>query len=353
MRLSIFGLLLLILGFAPTAAAQQGPPSAIPVSTVTAERKPVRESREFVGRVEAINRVEIRARVTGYLEEVLFKEGDLIKEGAPLYSIEKGVFQDAVEQAQGALERSKAAKILTEVNLKRAEELLAKNDVSVQTRDEALARDRIAKGTIVQDEANVSTAKINLGYTDIVSPISGKVGRTNVTKGNVIGPNRGPLCMIVSQDPMYVTFPVSQRDFLHAQETGWKANYKSFKVRLRFADGAMYSEVGQVNFIDVTIDRATDTVLARATFPNPSGGLIDDELVRVRVESGTLEERVEVPLDALIADQEGIYVFVVEDGKAAVKRIKIAGEQQGTNQVVEQGLSGGEQIIVQGLAKHI
>ena len=148
---------------------------------------------------------------------------------------------------------------------------------------------------------------------------------------------------------MYVTFPISQREFLRAQETGRKANIKSFKVRLRFADGAMYSEVGQVNFIDVTVDRASDTVLARATFPNPSGGLIDDELVRVRVESGTREERVVVPQDALIADQEGIHVFVVENGKAAVKRIKIAGEQQGADEVVEQGLSGGEQIIVQGL----
>jgi membrane fusion protein (multidrug efflux system) len=189
----------------------------------------------------------------------------------------------------------------------------------------------------MQDETNLSSTTINLGYTDIVSPISGKVGRTNVTKGNVIGPDSGPLCMIVSQDPMYVTFPISQREFLRAQETGRKANIKSFKVRLRFADGAIYSEVGQVNFIDVTVDRATDTVLPRATFPNPSGGLIDDEQVRVRVESGTPEERVVVPQDALIADQEGIYVFVVEDGKAVVKRIKIAGEQQGADEVVEQG----------------
>jgi membrane fusion protein (multidrug efflux system) len=349
MRLSICGLLLLIFGLSPPAAAQQGPPSAIPVGTVTAERKPIAEGREFVGRVEAINRVEIRARVTGYLEEFLFKEGDLIKEGAALYRIEKGLFEAAVQQAEGALERSKAAKILTEVQLQRAEELLAKNVGSVQKRDEALAADGEAKGAIMQDEANLSNAKINLGYTDIVSPISGKVGRTNVTKGNVIGPNSGPLCMIVSQDPMYVTFPVSQREFLRAQETGRKADTKSFKVRLRFADGAMYSEVGQVNFVDVTVNHATDTVLARATFPNPSGGLIDDELVRVGVESGTPEEKVVVPQAALIADQEGVYVFVVQDGKAAVKRIKPAGEI-GTDVVVE-GLSGGELIIIQGLEK--
>jgi membrane fusion protein (multidrug efflux system) len=347
MRLLICGLLLL-LSLSDPAAAQQGPPSAIPVGTVTAERRPIAENREFVGRVEAINRVEVRARVTGYLEEVLFKEGDLIKEGAPLYRIEKGLFQAAVEQAQGALERSKAAKVLSEVQLQRAEELLAKNVGSVQARDQALAADGAAKGAIMQDEANLSSATINLGYTDIVSPISGKIGRTNVTKGNVIGPDSGPLCMIVSQDPMYVTFPVSQLEFLRAQETGRKADIKSFKIRLRFADGSSYSEVGQANFIDVTVDRATDTVLARATFPNPSGGLIDGQLVRVWVESGTPEQKVVVPQAALIADQEGIYVFVVEDGKAVVKRIKPAGEI-GADVVVEQGLSGGEQIIVQGL----
>ena len=154
--------------------------------------------------------------------------------------------------------------------------------------------------------------------------------------------------MVVSQDPMYVTFPVSQRDFLHAQETGWKANYKSFKVRLRFADGAMYSEVGQVNFIDVTVDRATDAVLSRATFPNPSGGLIDNELVRVGVESGTPEEKVMVPQAALIADQAGVYVFVVEDGKAIVRRVKPGGAS-GTGVVIEEGLKVGELVIVDGL----
>jgi membrane fusion protein (multidrug efflux system) len=141
MRLSICGLLLLILALSPPATAQQGHPSAIPVGTVTAERKPIAESREFVGRVEAINRVEIRARVTGYLEEVLFNEGDLIKEGAPLYRIENSMFQAAVGQAQGALERSKADKAFNDVELQRAEELLAKNDVSVQKRDEARAAD--------------------------------------------------------------------------------------------------------------------------------------------------------------------------------------------------------------------
>ncbi len=348
MRLLISGLALLCGLSLPAAAQQQGNSTPIAVGTVTAERRPITQSREFVGRVEAIDRVEVRARVTGYLEQVLFKEGDLIQEGAPLYRIEKGLFQAAVEQAQGALERSKASRTLTEIQLQRAEDLLAKNAGTPAARDQALAADGQAKGAMMQDEANLSTANINLGYTEIASPIAGKVGRTNVTRGNVIGPDSGPLTVIVSQDPMYVTFPVSQREFLALRQTGRQVDVNDVKVRIRFSDNSTYEQVGKVNFVDVTVDRSTDTVLVRASFPNPSGGLVDGQLVRVTVEGDTPQEKVLVPQAALIADQEGVYVFVVQDGKAAVKRVKATGES-GTDAIVEQGLSGGEQVIVQGL----
>jgi len=338
---------LLIAGLTLPANAQQQP-ATIPVGVVTAERKPISESLEFVGRVEAINRVEIRARVTGFLEDVLFKEGDAVKEGTPLYRIEQGLFQAAVEQAEGALERSKASKVLTEVQLQRAEDLLAKSAGTAVARDQAQAADQQAKGAIMTDEANLATAKINLGYTDINAPIAGKISKTNVTKGNVVSPQSGVLTTIVSQDPMYVSFPVSQRDFLRARESGNKVDIAGINVRLRFADNTLYDQTGRVNFVDVSVDRATDTVLVRATFPNPSGALIDGQLVRVTVEAGTPKEKVVVPQAALIADQEGIYVFVVEDGKAATKRIKVSGET-GADAIVEQGLSGGELVIVQGL----
>ena len=275
---------------ATNANAAQEPP-AVPVGVVTAERKPVTKALDFVGRVDAVNRVEVRARVTGYLEEILFKEGDLIKEGAPLYSIEKGLFEAAVEQAEGALERSKAAKILTEVQLQRAEDLLAKNSGTAVARDQALAADESAKGAITIDEANLQTAKINLGYTDITSPITGKVGKTNITKGNVVSPQSGPLTVIVSQDPMYVTFPVSQREFLRAQQTEHKEDITGIKVQLRFADGSSYKHLGQINFVDVSVDRSTDTVLVRAAFPNPDFALVDGQLVRVALESASRKKR--------------------------------------------------------------
>src|SRR5215471_8379969 len=242
--------------FAAPAYSQQGTPSAVPVGTVVAERKPITKTLDFVGRVEAINRVEVRARVTGYLDAVLFKEGDLVKEGAPLYRIEKDQFQASVEQAQGALERSKASKVLSEIQLQRAQDLLDKQSGSVVTRDQARAADQQAAGAIMQDEASVLTAKINLNYTDITSPISGKIGRTNITKGNVVSPSSGVLTTIVSQDPMYVTFPVSQRDLLSAREAKPHVQLSDIKAHIRFSDGTTYGQVGRVNFLDVTVDRA-------------------------------------------------------------------------------------------------
>jgi membrane fusion protein, multidrug efflux system len=339
----------LCLALAHSAIAQQQQPPLVPVGVVKAERKPIAQTGDFVGRVEAISRVEIRARITGFLEEVVFKEGDLIKEGTPLYRIEKGLFLAQVEQAEAALERSKAAKILSAVQLSRAEQLAEKQAGSLAARDQARSDDQQAHGAVIADEANLATARINLGYTDIVSPITGKVGRTNLTKGNVVSPSSGPLTVIVSQDPMYVSFPVSQREFLRVQAQGQQVDISGIKARVHFADGRAYQHEGRINFVDVQVDRSTDTILVRATFPNPDGALVDGQFVRVDVESGKPEEKVVIPQAALIADQEGVYVFAVEDGKALVKRIKPGGESS-TGVVVDEGLKGGELIAVDGLS---
>jgi membrane fusion protein, multidrug efflux system len=322
--------------------------AAVPVGTVLAERQPISKGLDFVGRIEAVNRVDIRARVKGFLEAVLFKEGDLVNEGADLYRIERGLFEAALEQAQGALETSKAQYELAVKERKRQEELFAKNVSAGKALDQAVAAEGEAKGAIMTNEANLRTAQINLGYTDITTPITGKAGRTSLTKGNVVGPDSGVLTTIVSQDPMYVTFPVSQREFLQAAETGQRTDPNSIKVQIRFSDGSVYDQVGTINFVDVTVDRATDTVTVRATMPNPKRRLIDGQLVRVALDIGRPEEKVVIPQAALIADQQGVYVFVVEDGKAATKRVKVGGES-GTNTIIEEGLSGGEQVIVEGL----
>jgi membrane fusion protein, multidrug efflux system len=324
-----------VCAYAPSAHSQGA--AAVPVGVVKAELRPIAKTLDFVGRVDAINRVDVRARVNGYLEAVLFKEGDLVKEGQPLYRIEKGLFQAAVEQAQGKLQTTKAQHELAIKNRQRQEELYAKNVSAGKQLDEAVA-----------SEGEAQTAQINLGYTDIVAPIAGKIGRTALTKGNVVSPDSGVLTTIVSQDPMYVTFPVSQREFLRATQTGRAADVKSIKAQIRFSDGSLYDQLGEINFVDVTVDRSTDTVIVRATMPNPNGHLIDGQLVRVNLESGTPEEKVLIPQSALIADQKGVYVFVVEDGKAVIRRIKTGGEN-GANIVVEDGLTAGDQVIVEGL----
>jgi membrane fusion protein, multidrug efflux system len=338
----------LFCGFLTPAGAEQAQQAAIPVGVTRAMRKPVTNSLEFVGRIEAINRVEIRARVKGYLDTVLFTDGQTVKEGTPLYQIEKGLFEAAVEQAQGALQRSEAAYTLAQLQTQRAVFLFSKNSGSAVDRDRAVAQEAQTKGAVLTDQANLSTARINLGYTAVTSPITGRIGRTSVTKGNVVGPDSGPLTIIVSQNPMYVTFPVSQREFLRAEESQRDKNISGVKVHIRFSDGTLYDQIGTMNFVGVSVDRATDTVALRAEIANPKGRLIDGQLVRVILEIGNPLEQVVVPQAALIADQSGVYVFVVENETAQMRRIKTAGEA-GPDIVVADGLKGGEEVIVEGL----
>jgi len=327
--------------------AQQ--PTAIPVGTVAAELRPITKAADFVGRVEAMERVDLRARVTGFLQAVLFKEGDLVKEGDVLYRIERDSFDAAVQQARGALLEAQGKYANATAQRARTEELVKTAAASRALLDERDALAKGAQGDVVIADANLKVATINLGYTDIIAPISGQIGRSKLTKGNVVGPDSGILTTIVSNEPMYVTFPVSQREFLKVQEQeARKAREQVLGVRIRFSDGSTYNQTGRINFVDVTVDRATDTVLVRATMPNPNGALIDGQLVRVSVEADKPEEKVLVPQSALIVDQRGTYVFVVVDGKATVTRVKLGGES-GPYVIVDDGLKGGEQVVVQGM----
>lgn len=346
-RIIIAAFLFGVLVQAPYARAQQ--PAAIPVGTTAAALRPITQATEFVGRVEAMEHVNIRARVTGFLQQVLFKEGDLVKEGDILYRIEPDTFEAAVMQARGALLQAQAKYANASVQRARTEELVKTNTAAQATLDRDVAAEKTAQGEVIVATSNLKSAEINFGYTQITAPISGEVGRSAFTKGNVVGPDSGPLTEIVSRDPMYVTFPVSQREFLKVQSAeGRKKREEALRIHIRFSNGSSYDHPGQINFVDVKVDRATDTVLVRATMPNPDGALIDGQLVRVSVEAEKPEEKVLVPQSALIVDQQGTYVFVVEDGKAAVKRVKVGGES-GPNAIIDAGLKGGEQVIVQGM----
>ena len=345
---TLAGTAVLACGLAASVVAQQPGPAAVPVGTVTAERKPIARTADFVGRIQAIERVDIQARITGFLEQVLFKEGDLVKEGQPLYRIEKDLFKAAVEQAKGAVEASKAKKLLTAIQYERAEQLMKTSAGTVVARDQALTADRSAAAQILIDQANLDTANTNLGYTEInVADL-----RQDRPHHGHQGQCRQPAERHADNDcqpgPDIRLFPVSQRALMQARKDANAADIAGIKVRLRFADGSTYGPVGKIDFVDVTVDRATDTVQVRAVFPNPSGELIDGQLVTVNLEAGTQQEQVVVPQAALVTDQQGVYVFIVDDGKVAIRRIKTGGAN-GQGVIVAEGLSGGEQVIVEGI----
>jgi membrane fusion protein (multidrug efflux system) len=292
--------------------------------------------------------VDIHARVIGFLKQVMFKEGELVKQDEPLYQIEPDSFQAAEQQARGALFQAQAKYANATAQRARTEELVTTHAAPRAQLDQQVALEKSAQGEVVVADANLRAASINLGYTSITAPITGEIGRTKVTVGNVVGPDTGALTTIVSRDPMYVVFPVSQREFLKVQNEKRQQRGGALSVRLRFSDGSLYDESGQINFVDVTVDRATDTVTVRATMPNPHGDLIDGQLVRVAVATDKPEEKVLVPQAALIVDQQGTYVFLVVDNKAVVQRVRLGGEQ-GSAAIVDDGLKGGEQVVVQGM----
>ncbi|MBS0642338.1 MAG: efflux RND transporter periplasmic adaptor subunit, partial [Proteobacteria bacterium] len=237
--------------------AQTAPPKPIPVGVVTASMQPVTRATEYAGRIEATEHVDVRARVTGFLDEVLFKEGDTVKAGAPLYRIEKGPFEAAVLQARGALLQGQATFANASLQRQRADELVKTSAMSIANRDERVATEQNAQGAVIRAEADLRTATINLSYTDITAPISGRIGRSAVTKGNVVGPDSGVLTVILSENPIYTVFPVSQREFLDLQKAGAKVDAAALVVKIRFSDGSQYPLDGKINFIDVKVDRTT------------------------------------------------------------------------------------------------
>jgi len=330
------------------AVAQTPAPKAVPVGVVTAALAPVTQATEFSGRVEATQRVDVTARVTGYLDAVLFTEGANVKTGSPLYQIEKGPFEAAVLQARGALLQAQATFANASLARQRAEELVKTNATSVAEKDRAVAAEQNAQGAVIRAEADLRTANINLGYTDIVAPIDGRIGRSAVTKGNVVGPNSGVLTVILSEDPVYVVFPVSQREFLGIQKDDAKATADSLLVKLRFSDGSIYPQDGKINFVDNKVDRTTDTVLVRAVVPNPKGDLVDGQFVNVSVQGKKPAEQLVIPQSALMSDQGGVFVMIADNGKAVIRRVKL-GASVGSNVAVEDGLKAGDLVIVEGL----
>ena len=245
-----------LIGTCTMAWAQSPAPAR--VGTVLAEQRAITQSQEFVGRIEAIERVDMRARVTGFLEAVLFKEGDTVEEGAKLFRIEQEPFRASVQEAQGALFRAQADYANATAQAQRAEELVKTNATPLSERDRRVAEQKKAQGDVITADANLKTAQINLAYTEIDAPIAGRIGRSRVTKGNVVGPDSGLLTTIVSEDPMYVLFPGKSARHSYAWKASGQRSGSDLVVLIAFSDGSVYDHDGKINFVDVTVDRATE-----------------------------------------------------------------------------------------------
>ena len=351
--------LLLTLVLAMPAQAQFGPQGPPAVGVQPAERRPVTETAEFVGRIEAVSRVDIRARVTGFLEARLFQEGAEVPEAAPLFRIERAPFEAQLDQARATVASAQATLENARVGLSRARELRATGAGTQVALDTALAGERTGAAAVLGAQAQVRVAEINLAYTDVTAPIAGKIGRSVYAVGKVVTPGGEPMATIVSQDPMRVAFTVSQRQALELrQRYESRGGPSAVVVRVRLVDGTAYNQVGR---IDTQVDRNTDTLLVRALIPNPvrqapgsqgdSRELIDGQFVTATVEGIEPVQAIVVPRAAVGQDQGGFFVFVVGENNVAQRRPIRLGRGTAELAVVEQGLQAGEMVITEGVQR--
>jgi membrane fusion protein (multidrug efflux system) len=255
-----------------------------------------------------------------------------------------------VDQRQAELASAEANRANTAAQLARGEELVKNGNIPKSEVDIRRANDQMAAASIQEAQAELEQAQINYGYTEIYAPIAGRIGRSAFSVGNLVGPDSGVLATIVSQDPIYVTFPVSQRQLLAYRRRGADSAGPPV-VKVTLPDGTAYEQPGNVDFFDVQVDQGTDTVTVRAAFPNPERTLVDGQFVNVRVERGEPEQMLAVPQASVQVDQAGPYVLVVGgDNKVEARRLTL-GAVDGAQVVVQAGLKAGDQVIVEGIQK--
>jgi membrane fusion protein (multidrug efflux system) len=340
----------------------QGGPAAPPaVGVVNAEFKPMAERTEVNGRIEARNRVDLVPRVTAFLNERLFTEGADVKKGQILYRLERAPFQADVEAKEAAVAQAKAQLENADLTLARAQELLEKSSGTQVAVDSALATQRVAAAQVKAAEAQLHQSQINLDYTEINAPIDGRIGRTTITIGNVVGPTSGALATVVSPDPMYVTFPVAVRRVIELRDRyADKGGFDAVKIRVRLPNGEIYGQTGKLDFIDIGVARDTDTIILRGTIPNPviltTGEsrireLTDGLFVTVSLEAVEPLKVLAIPRAAILSDQQGDYVFVVNDKNVAEQRRVTLGQSTPDIAAVAEGLKPGEQVVVEGIQR--
>lgn len=326
--------------------------AAPPPPAVVVERAAMNDfisQSSFTGRIEAIDKVGIRARISGYLKKRLFTEGSEIKKGELLFEIEQAPFEIAVREVQANLAAATAALDLRQKVFDRTKTLLRRNTTSQASLDQARSTLLQARATVQARKADLQKVKLDLGYTKITAPFAGRAGRSAFSEGAYLTTSSGALVMLVAQDPMYVQFPVPQKQLLEVNKNGLKSD--GVFVELTLADGSIYKEKGKILFSDVQATSGTDSVIVRASIANPDRLLVDQQLVQVSVVRKKPEPQLAVSQSALLIDQQGTYVFVVDDkNKIVINRI-ITGKQIGSLTTVVSGLKTGDRVVISGHQK--
>ena len=341
------GLLLAFAFVLPAGAQTKSTENAPPVVLVRpVEVRTLAPQSEYVGRLAVFDKVELRARVKGVLGKREYADGTKVAEGQLLFTIDPTPYRIAVNQKRALRDGAQATLINADAQLKRAAELLRTNNVSQVSYDQRLAEQLQAKATLDDAQAQLDDAELQLSYTQITAPIAGLIGRSSVSPGNLVGPESGVLATIVNERQIRALFSVPQADLLNVRRD-LRAG-EPLAVRLRLADGKLYSEKGKVDFIDVAVDPTTDGQMARAVFENADELLTDGQTVRVIVEGNEPAKVMVVPQAAMAIDQTGRYVYVV-DGKGVVEQRRITVDFVRDGMIaVTSGLKEGDRVIVQG-----
>lgn len=331
------------------------PPPSVMVAPVTkTEINPV---FEFIGQTEAVDTVELRARVQGFLVKRAFAEGEDVNEGELLFAIEKDPYQAALAAADAEVQEAQATLARTRKDLDRSRTLFKRGNVSEKTLDDAVAAEKEATAQVAAAQARQREAELNLGYTEIFAPVDGRIGRSAYSVGNLVGPDSDILATLVKLDPIYAVFNVSEQLYLdYQQKVADAAALSDVPVsqpvpQLRLANDTLYPHDGKIQFVDNRVDPTTGTIAVRASFPNPDKLLVPGLFVTVQLKARDAKPALLIPQAAVQEDQAGRFVLVAKpDNTAEVRRIE-TGDRTGTAWQVTNGLGEGELVIYEGIQK--
>jgi membrane fusion protein (multidrug efflux system) len=320
------------------------------VSVYEVENEQIIRSFEAPGRVVSKYRVDVLARISGYLQASYFKEGDFVKKGQVLFRIEPTEFANASATAGANVKNISAQLAYAEKQLARASELVKKDYIAKAQYDQILSNRDALRAQLASAKAQYNDANRNLGYTNVQAPVDGKVGIINVTVGNYVSPSSGALTTINSTNPIYVTFPLESADFQSLASSDGEDN-QNRKVELILTGGTKYKLNGVQDFQDNKVEASTGTVTMRATFANPNNELIHGEFVTVKLHANKPVDVPVVPVTAVMENQAGKYVYKIDENNTPQLTYIKVGEQSGHNWVVTDGLKKGDKVVADGLQK--